>query len=88
MRTGMKSPRIYCSMFDRVWSMNTKTYLDLLTEVATTGCIEDMNAYGKMLSAATSQRYLKDWSTTVMNVLDMTAEMAQNELEYLKTQVL
>lgn len=74
-------------MFDRVWSMSFKRYLDLLTEVATTGCIEDMNAYGKMLSSTTSQRYLQDWSKSVIPVLDMSAEQAQNELEYLKTQV-
>tara|TARA_R100001440_G_C2510428_1_gene117803 strand:+ start:976 stop:1236 length:261 start_codon:yes stop_codon:yes gene_type:complete len=78
----MKSPRIYCSMFDQVWSMNFNTYLDLLNEVATTGCIEDMDNYGKILSYATSQRYLKDWSKTVICVLDMTAEMAQSEIEY------
>ena len=74
-------------MFDRVWSMKFSTYLDLLNEVATTGCIEDMDNYGKMLSPPTSQRYLKDWSKTVICVLDMTAEMAQSEIEYLKTQV-
>ena len=74
-------------MFDRVWSMKFSTYLDLLNEVATTGCIEDMDNYGKMLSPHTSQRYLKDWSKTVICVLDMTAEMAQSEIRYLKTQV-
>jgi len=79
--------KMYVSMFDGVWKVTKARFLDLLEEVESTGCIEDVGVYGKALAPSTSKRYLNDPCKSVFCVLDLTKEEAAFERKYLLGQI-